>query len=146
MKIKYNGVILLLIIFMLLVIIPHTFAADNITSDDLLSDDSYDFYFDSNAVHDHGDGSISNPYKTLKDERILDNSRIHLANGEYDFSQLKTHTNISFYGEDALKTIIKGNDATLVVNSNIVLKDISLLRISILNQVDLIDIYTIFAN
>ena len=146
MKIKYNGVILLLIIFMSLVIIPHTFAACNVTSDDMLSDDSYDFYFDSNAAHDHGDGSISNPYKTLKDERILDNSRIHLANGEYDYSQLKTHTNISFYGEDALKTIIKGNDATLVVNSNIVLKDISLLRISIFNQGDLIASNTIFAN
>ena len=142
-----NKLLLLLSIVIILFIIPHAFAQENVT--DSAADASTianNFYFDSNAPHDHGEGTVDNPYKELRDGRILDNSVIHLKNGEYDYSQLNTHTNISFIGEDSLKTVIHGDGKTLVVNKQITLTNITVSNLNIINQGNLFAENVIFIN
>ncbi|WP_405294288.1 C1 family peptidase [Methanobrevibacter sp.] len=140
-----RSIIILSFLLLLLVVIPVSFAEDNNTTD-ISDSSSNDIYFDINAVHDHGDGSADNPYKTLRDARILDNSVIHLANGEYNYSVLNTHSNISFYGSDASKTIINGHGAVLVVNKQLILSNVTICDLTIYNQGNLRASNTIFAN
>lgn len=121
LKKKFNGIIILSIILSLLVIIPASFAADNVASiddtimiddsiDDVLISDSadsdliagegedipeeepkMDIYFNSNALDDNGNGSIDNPYKTFSDDRIMENSILHFASGIYDYTPYSTN-------------------------------------------------------
>ncbi len=133
----------------LLLVIPSTFGAEN-TTDSLnyslnATAVSNDFYFDVNAGNDHGDGTPDNPYRELRDGRILDDSVIHLKNGEYSLSQLNTHKNISFIGEDASKTIINGNNGILFVNTRLTLSNITISNLSILNLGNMYASNTIFS-
>lgn len=134
----------------LLLIIPSALGADNdtVSLDSALDNQTIceDIYFDSNATNDHGEGTANDPYKELRDGRILDNSVLHLKNGEYEFSQLNTHTNISIIGQDASKTILMGNGGTLLVNTRLVLANVTLCNLNVLNQGDLIASNTVFAN
>ena len=142
-----NKLLLLLSIVLILFIIPQAFAQENVTYP--VADASTianNFYFDSNAPHDHGEGTVDDPYKELRDGRILDNSVIHLKNGEYDYSQLNTHTNISFIGEDSLKTVIHGDGKVLVVNKQITLTNITISNLNIINQGNLFAQNVIFVN
>ena len=41
-----------------------------------------DYYFNSSATTD-GDGSLNNPYNCLRRDRIVTNSTLHFADGEY---------------------------------------------------------------
>lgn len=133
-----NKIIILSIILSLLVIIPAGFAAessadladDNLTgydlaNDDLINqdvleasindDDSYlgdepignHYYFDSNAEAD-GNGSIDNPYKTLDDDKIMPDSILHFASGNYNYVPISSDdkVNITIYGESSSNTII----------------------------------------
>ena len=135
---------IILLISCLLIIIPSSFASGD--SDVLSTSFSGDIYFDANASDDQGDGSIQNPYKHLKDGRILDNTVIHLACGEYNYSQLNSHSNISFYGEDSANTIINGNGATLVVESRLNIANITFNSLKIINQGNLNATNCIFKN
>ena len=90
---------------LLLIIIPSTFAQNNdvaiildenssitiesVGGEEILSG-SNDYYFDASAQNDDGDGSIDNPYKYLKANRIQSNANIFLANGEYRLDQAKS--------------------------------------------------------
>ena len=96
-----KSIILFLIVIILIVIIPISFAEDNVT---LSNQTSNHYYFDSNVENDTGNGSFSNPYKYLTDERVPDNSVIHLADGEYNF----THR-IAFV---IMKTALHGNNTS----------------------------------
>ena len=96
-------VIFILILF--LFIIPFSFASNDNATGEVLNTQGSDIYFDINASDDKGDGSVDNPYKYLRDGRILDNSIIHLSNGEYILSQLNTHKNITIQGQNSSKTI-----------------------------------------
>lgn len=142
-----NKLLLLSSIVLILIMIPSVFAEDNHTVS-LQSNltDSNDFYFDSHALHDHGAGTVDDPYRELRDGRILDDSVIHLKNGEYDYIQKNTHTNISFMGEDASKTIIKGNGGVLLVNNQIRLSNVTISNLNIFNQGNIIATNVIFAN
>jgi hypothetical protein len=84
-------------VFLLLLIIPLSFAADNETALTVDSEDSLavpnsgdvlkasnDYYFNASA-EDDGDGSIDNPFKYLTADKIKANCNIHLANGEYQY-------------------------------------------------------------
>ena len=98
-KVFKKKLLLFLSIILILLIIPSAFAADNDT-DSLKADlnatpVSNDIYFDANATNDHGEGTPDSPYQQLRDGRILDNSVIYLKNGEYNFSQLNSHSNIA---------------------------------------------------
>ncbi|WP_405306934.1 C1 family peptidase [Methanobrevibacter sp.] len=142
--------LLLFSIALILFIVPSVFGADNGTvcldsSSDtqILSDD---VYFDSNATNDHGEGTADDPYRELRDGRILDNSVIHLKNGEYELSQITSHKNISIIGQDASKTIVNGNGNTLRVDERLFLANVTLCNLNILNQGNLIASDAIFAN
>ena len=142
--------ILFSIALILLMILPSAFGAENDTVSLDSSPDaqtlSSDIYFDSNATNDHGEGTLDNPYRELRDGRILDDSIIHLKNGEYGFSQINSHNNISIIGQDVSKTIINGNGGALLVNNRLVLENVTICNLNILNQGDLIASNTIFAN
>ena len=108
----------------LLMIIPASFASEN--DDSLLqnqsTDDSgivvsvsgdegdfTDYYFDASAEVD-GNGTSESPYKYLNSDRILKNSNIHLANGEYNINEdIKTNF-VNFIGSDVDKTVISYNN------------------------------------
>ena len=135
---------LLFIIVLILLIIPHISATENSTYN--LTDSNNDFYFDSNALNDHGDGSINDPYKNLRDGRILDDSKIHIKNGRYDYVQLENHSNISFVGEDASKTIIASNGGSLHITTQLKLANVTICNLNIINEGDLIAVNTIFTN
>ena len=120
------------IVLCLLILIPAGFAMDNQTdgiavSDDstlVIADDGNDYYFNASAEND-GSGSIDSPYKTLTPERIQDNSKLHLANGEYDFNNNdKDITNVTFIGEDAASTIIK--NARFTAHTSVTLYNVTL--------------------
>ena len=120
-------------------------AEDNITDSEILTQ-SNDLYFDINASDDKGDGSADHPYKYLRDGRILDNSIIHLADGEYEFSPLNSHKNISFFGQTTSKTVIKGTGGALLVNSRLLLNNLTINSLNIFNQGDLIAGNVVFSN
>ena len=125
---KRKLILLFSALFILLVAMQASFAADN---DTVLSLDNAetlsvnDYYFDANAHDDSGDGSISNPYKTLNSTRILSNSTIHLANGEYDVDDYVQAANITFIGTDRAKTIVNSLNLNIEANSIITLKNIT---------------------
>ena len=118
-----------ILIFLILLIIPVSFADDlqsglsdeNVTSENDVAVN--DVYFDSNAVED-GNGSLNSPYKHLTDDKITDNSVLHFADGEYDFTQLNSHNNVSFMGSDVSKTIINSS-GSLVYGQNVVVRNIT---------------------
>lgn len=154
---KINKLILFGMILILLMIIPASFAQNNDSltlnehssdgsvsislNDDVLSS-SNDYYFDA-SVNNDGDGSRNNPYKYLTDSRILNNSVIHLAKGEYDFEPLNSHTNISIFGDNS---IVKGNGKVLLINENFLLKDITIVNTQIFNQANFTAINVVFSN
>ena len=145
-----RSLLLLIIVSITLLAVPSAFAEDNGTAILNASLDDHplseDIYFDSNASDDLGDGSADNPYKELKDGRILDNSVIHLKNGEYSFRQFNSHTNISIIGEDTSKTIVRGSGSILLVNSRFALTNVTICGLNIYNQGDLIASNTVFTN
>lgn len=91
------------------------------------------YYFNANAERD-GDGSHSHPYKYLKEDRVKDNSIIHLAKGHYSYSPSKTHSNVAFYGEDSSNTFISGNSHSLSLKGNVYLKSITFTNVPIVNN------------
>ena len=132
------NVFLICLVFLIFISISVTFAADNenLTVDEIgEANQKTDIYFDASAVHD-GDGSKENPYKELTSKRIVNNSNIHLAEGEYVLNTAYNYTegnifysgdtiinyslgysfalynlnNVSFYGQSSDKTIIHGKD------------------------------------
>lgn len=133
-----NKIIILSIILSLLVIIPAGFAAESsadfaddnlidydLANNDLINQDVLDasindedsylgdepignhYYFDSNAEAD-GNGSIDNPYKTLDDDKIMPDSILHFASGNYNYVPISSDdkVNITIYGESSSNTII----------------------------------------
>ena len=100
---------LFIILFLLLIFIPTTFAVENETVQ--LNDESHevvsssnDYYFNASLEND-GDGSIDNPYKYL-DSNVKANSVNHLANGEYNLSETFEISDVTFIGQDSTKTVI----------------------------------------
>lgn len=83
---------LIAILFACLLIIPFSFASDNQTllDDGAVSSNENSYYFDASCENDNGNGSLENPYKYLKSDRIRDNSNIYLKDGEYLLINLQT--------------------------------------------------------
>ena len=142
-----------LALFLLLIVIPSTFAMDNETladnaviangqDSDILSAGAY--YFDASLENDTGDGSINNPYKELSDSRIVNNSVLHLANGNYSFAQVESYKDISVYGQDASKTIITCNSNGLTVYGNFKLKNVTIVNTQIISEGTITATNTIF--
>ena len=122
-----NNKIAILAIFLLgLLVISAVSAEDN--SDNGLCLQDNDFYFDSNA--EDGIGTKESPYKFLSDERIVNNSVLHFANGEYSLNDITVHSNLSFIGQDSDKTIINGNGNLLNVSGNLILRNLSIITMT----------------
>ncbi|RAP50209.1 MAG: hypothetical protein BZ136_01855 [Methanosphaera sp. rholeuAM74] len=131
-----------LILLLLFVVSPACFGADNDTStvtndvnsvnensghantDNVLGDGtSSDVYFDASLKDDYGDGSSSSPYKYLKGYRFSDNMTVHLARGNYNFSEYKTVKNVTLIGESTVNTII--SNAKFVANGSFVVHNLT---------------------
>ncbi|MDO5809822.1 MAG: C1 family peptidase [Methanobrevibacter sp.] len=129
--------IMILIIAIVCLMIPFSFAADNATNDDLgytIELVSDDYYFDSSVENDTGDGSFENPYKYLTDERVKNNTVIHLREGEYNFTPLKSKNNITIHGQNPEKTIINGNGNVLLADTRFTLDNVTFINTPIMNQ------------
>ena len=134
LKVKIN-LIILFSIMCLIILIPQSFAGDNQTAfENNTTEKTTDYYFDVNADSD-GNGTEFNPYNNFTNDRIKDNSTIHLAGGEYSFSsQSRLFSNISFYGTNPHDTILNGNGTSLTINGLINFKNITLTNFNIINQ------------
>lgn len=118
-KIKLVAVLSIFCIFLLM---PMSFASENETAlasvdsiqDNTVSisndDVSYlEIYFDSSLENDTGDGSQFNPYKNLKSNRIVDNSKVYFANGSYELDNQISANNLIIIGSNPLNTSIEYN-------------------------------------
>lgn len=132
---NFNKIIFILLALIFLISISQACFAEDIqiydSSNNTIQLNHY--YFDSNAADD-GDGSAQNPYKYLRDGRIRDNSAIHLANGEYDFTPINTRKNVCIIGEDSNQTIISGTGSAFKVKTNFLIRNITLVNTQIYNQ------------
>ena len=122
-----------LILFLLIVPFACADDGENVSIDD---DNATDYYFNINAEID-GDGLKDSPYSNFTDERIRDNSTVHLANGEYAFEISRLFNNISFYGENPQKTILNGNGNELTINGTVTFQNITLTNFKIVNTANL---------
>lgn len=116
-----NKVIFLFLLFVLAVVmVPMSFAQDNITLNDSSPTEIQDiltapqhsdlkganYYFNSSSNTD-GDGSADNPYNIMEPSRLVQSSNIYLANGEYNLSQDRVVNGIRLIGENPEKTILR---------------------------------------
>ena len=138
MSLDKNKLLLLFSVLLILtVVMPVSFAGDN---DTILSiDDSdvlslSDYYFDANAVDDNGDGSESNPYKTLNSTRLKSNATLHFADGKYDFEDYVSAANVTFIGADKDKTVISNLNIDLKPESTLTLTGITLIGASVYGE------------
>ena len=154
---KFTG-LLLFSILIVLIMVPISFAQDDtLLLNDSSSDDALisvsanesnvltsanEYYFDASAEND-GNGSFENPFKYLNDNRLYDNSVIHLASGEYTLSPSKTHSNVTIYGENS---IIRGNGKALTVTKYFSLNNLTIANMPITNQATFMASGVTFAN
>ena len=149
LQLEVHGVNLLkkyfvcLFIILLLFIIPIGFASDNYTSLD--SQDSFvdenliisdNIYFDSSATDD-GNGTLDSPYKSFSADKIVDDSVVHFANGEYNLDQSKIFKNLTIIGQSSNKTILNGFGNYLVSDGFLSISSLTLNNISIKNNNEL---------
>ena len=108
---KSNIIALMLAFILLIMIVPTTFAMENQTASDIsVNDDDVlasEYYFDAGIDNDNGNGTKYNPYKQLKNNRLSDDSIIHLEDGEYDVKDNIYYNNLTFIGKGSQNTIIK---------------------------------------
>ena len=121
----------------LIILIPHSFAGDNFAVDENNSTlTANDYYFDVNEDSD-GNGSEISPYNNFTNDRIKDDSIIHLAGGKYCFNQSRTFSNITFYGKSPYETILDGKGSTLTVSDIVNFKNITLTNFNLINNANL---------
>jgi len=103
-----------------------------------------DYYFNSSATTD-GDGSLNNPYNYLRGDRIVTNSTLHFADGEYCLNDRVGIDNVTIIGQSS-ETIISSYGFAFIVNGKITLNNVKLNNASILNYGDVEATNTVFAN
>ena len=139
-KIRY---IALFSIFCLMLIMPIAFASENntivavdnaIENSTAASSDSdilkSDIYFNSEIEID-GDGSFYKPYKDLKSNRIVSDSTVHFADGEYELDKAISAKNLNIVGSNPSKTIIKYHGLGLDSSTSITLKNVTFINFAI---------------
>ncbi|MBQ6099376.1 MAG: hypothetical protein IJL02_05880 [Methanobrevibacter sp.] len=143
-----------------MMIIPASFASEN--NDSLLEDhttddsnlvsvsedkgDFNDYYFDASVEVD-GNGTAENPYKYLNSDRVLENSNIHLANGQYELDKTIYASSVNFIGSDVDKTVISYiNRIGLNIGDCVSLQNITILNCPVVSYGNLTATNTIFLN
>ena len=131
---------LIAILFACLLIIPFSFASDNQTLLDggAVSSNENSYYFDASCENDNGNGSLENPYKYLKSDRIRDNSNIYLNDGEYLLDKPANINNVSIYGSNSQNTSIIYSGVAFVVSKNLNVENLTLSKLTIRNSANLI--------
>lgn len=157
---KYHKFIILTI-FLVIFIIPSSYAINNQTSelikidenqttitmnnhDDILTANN-DYYFDASLEDDNGDGSYQKPYKYLTAERIKGNCNIYLSNGEYNLDNYKIIEQVKIIGSNPTQTIIKYDGVGFTVNSLLTLTNVTLMDLSVTNHGTISATNTIFS-
>ena len=156
--INKNSKFLLLLLFLLIIAVPISFAEDNLTDNSF--DDAYavavdsvdnisagnddeilradDVYFDASASSD-GTGSMASPYKTVSSSRIGTNN--HFAPGTYTLTSgissmfSFSSSEMTFTGTDRDNTIITftGSDNFITTSSSISFSGITLKGVNIVS-------------
>lgn len=114
----------------MMLVIPATFALNNQT--DLNSES--DYYFDASQDAD-GNGSQDSPYKFLTNDKLVEDSVIHLSEGEYELNKGKTIYNLTIVGVSCQNTVVKFQNTNSVLTSmgTLNLHNLTLLDVSIIN-------------
>ncbi|MBR6023647.1 MAG: peptidase C1 [Methanobrevibacter sp.] len=108
---------------------------DNIGSDEILSSDIVEVYFNASAEKD-GDGSQDNPYKYLQSNRLNKIDVAHFADGLYRLDNYRgIFSDLELVGESAENTIIKydGMAFSIGVDSSLTASNITFSKASIRN-------------
>ena len=117
-------------------------SAISVSENDILKQ-SVDIYFDASVEND-GIGTLDSPYKYLKKERILNNSNIHLANGEYELKDTSIVDGVNIIG-DMDSTIVSYHDVGFVFNKTVTIKNVTFIDCSIVNRGSLTATNSVFS-
>lgn len=142
----------IIILLILLLFIPLSFASDNTAYEDTIAINENDdiisvsnIYFNSSAAAD-GDGSQSNPYNHLDSTRLVDNSVAYFASGEYELDRTKNVRNLTIIGQNPSDTIIKSNSYQLNSQNTLSISNIALNGLTIYNSKNFTATNVIFEN
>lgn len=136
---------------MLLIVIPSSFAHENdtvmaiddeieshveINNDENVLMGGNDYYFNASSVND-GNGSLNNPYKYLKADRIRENANIYLADGEYKLDTTKKIQQVNFIGSGADRTTLIYDGVAFKVWNTLTLTNLTVKGATIFNYAKL---------
>ena len=173
-KFVNKSIVLFLVCFLLLLIVPSTFASDDVDNQTVISTDdriqysviddggvisssddasgvvsgSNDIYFNASADTD-GKGTQDSPYKYLNYNRLTSGCTAYFADGTYELDARKgVYSSISLIGQSAQNTIIKFNGVAFTVGSgyDLTLKDLTLDHVTVKNFGTLTATNVIFKN
>ena len=128
---------------LILIIIPISYANDNVTSDDSPVDIENEeiliqnaVYFNSSVEND-GIGTQENPYKYLSCDKIVNDSIIYMADGEYTIEKSISVNNLTIIGQSSSKTIINGNSFKLYSDGDLSITSLTLNNFTVENSKNL---------
>ena len=132
-----------ILVLLILIIIPISYANDNVTSDDSQIDIANEeiliqntIYFNSSVEND-GIGTQENPYKYLSGDKIANNSIIYMADGEYAIDKSINVNNLTIIGQSSSKTIINGNSFKLYSDGDLSITSLTLNNFTVENSKNL---------
>ncbi len=126
---KSKWIFISFIVIAIMISVPLSFAQDlesGVLAENNNTISVNHYYFDSSADNP-GNGSIDSPYKYLTNNTIKENSVLHFANGDYNFTQLNECRNVSFIGSDVSKTVIQLNGC-VECTDQVVLRNITFIN------------------
>ena len=132
-----------ILMLLILIIIPISYANNNVTSDDSQVDIENEeiliqnaIYFNSSVEND-GVGTQENPYKYLSGDKILNDSIIYMADGEYTIDKSISVNNLTIIGQSSSKTIINANAFKLYSNGDLSIASLTLNNFTVENSKNL---------
>ena len=135
--------VMFILMLLILIIIPISYANDNVTSDDSLVDIENEeiliqnaVYFNSSVEND-GIGTQENPYKYLSGDKIVNDSIIYVADGEYTIDKSICVNNLTIIGQSSSKTIINGNAFKLYSYGDLSITSLTLNNFAVENSKNL---------
>ena len=126
---KSKWIFISFIVIAIMISVPLSFAQDlesGVLAENNNTISVNHYYFDSSADNS-GNGSIDSPYKYLTNNTIKENSVLHFAKGDYNFTQLNECRNVSFIGSDVSKTVIQLNGC-VECTGQVVLRNITFIN------------------
>ena len=132
-----------ILVLLILIIIPISYANDNVTSDDsqvcIGNEENLilnTVYFNSSVEND-GIGTQENPYKYLSGDKIVNDSIIYVADGEYTIDKSISVNNLTIIGQSSSKTIINGNAFKLYSYGDLSITSLTLNNFAVENSKNL---------